>query len=72
MRGNQPCWKIDRFTLIKINEDTKTRYKHLFGRNPKFVNFLKTWGEAGMAKQPMERKKKLSNRGEDGMFVGHA
>ena len=60
--------KMDRFTLTNINGITKTRFKYLFGQNPKFVNYFRTWGETGVAKEPTGQKQKLRNRGQDGML----
>ena len=64
--------KMDNFALMTIKGVTKTRYEHMFGRNPKFTAFLHTWGEAGVVKDKQGRSAKLWNKGSNGMFVGHA
>ena len=65
------CEEPAAFTLTNVEDIMKTKYKHLFGRSPKFTNYLRTWEEAGVVIQPIGRKAKLCNGGSDGMFVRH-
>ena len=64
--------KMDGYTLVTIKGIIKTRYEHLFGQNPKFTNYLRTWGEARVVKKLQGRKAKSCNRGSNSMFMGHA
>ena len=43
----QTATLLDGFAIIEIDGVKKTRYDHYYGDNPKFVNHLRTWGEAG-------------------------
>ena len=54
--------KIDNFVLMTIKGSTKTRYEHMFGRNPKFTAYLCTWGEAGVAKDKQGQSAKLQTK----------
>lgn len=49
-----------------------TRYVHLFGENPVFVKFMRTWGKAGTVKVKIVATPKLANHGVQCMFVGYA
>jgi hypothetical protein len=63
---------FDGLTPITIKGMTARRYVHLFGKNPAFVKYLQTWGEAGTVtlKEKMDPKEK--NKGVMCMFVGYA
>ena len=37
-------------TSITIDGNKPTWFEHLFGENPTFLRFLRTWGEAGTVK----------------------
>jgi hypothetical protein len=50
----------------------KTRYERYFGKNPKFANYFRTFGEAGTVKVKKQQFLKLSDRGITCMFVGYA
>jgi hypothetical protein len=36
--------------VVTVNSITKTRYEHFYGALPMFVQYLHTWGEAGVIK----------------------
>jgi hypothetical protein len=38
---------LDGLLIIKIDGQAETRFEHAFRTNPKSVNHLRTWGEAG-------------------------
>ena len=41
------------------------------GKNLRFVENMKTWGEAGVVKEPKSWKSKLGKCSREGMFVGY-
>jgi hypothetical protein len=49
-----------------------TRYKHFCGKNPKFAQHLRTWGEAGTVKTKTKTTPKIADRGVQCMFIGYA
>jgi hypothetical protein len=51
---------------------THTRYERFFGKNPKFVNHLRPFGEAGTVKVKKQQYPRLSDRGTTCMFVRYA
>jgi hypothetical protein len=62
--------KLDWSKLIKINKVKKTRIENYGLPLPKFTQYLRTWGEAGIIKTGKDRKTR--NRGVMGMFMGYA
>jgi hypothetical protein len=48
--------KLDWLKLITINKVKKTRIEHYGLPLPKFTQYLRTWGEAGIIKTPLRRK----------------
>jgi hypothetical protein len=63
----------DGLQVMTINGLTLTRYKYFCGKNPKFAQHLRTWGEAGTVKK--RRKKttpKIADQGVQCMFIGYA
>ena len=64
--------RLDGLVLITINGMTKTHYEYLLGKNPRFVENMRTWGEAGVVKEPKSWKSKLGKHGRKAMFVGYA
>jgi hypothetical protein len=63
---------LDQMCVREINSITATRYQHLFCEEWKVVFPLCIWGESGTVKVTGNVKGKLSNRGEQGIFVGYA
>ncbi len=62
--------KLDWLKLITINKVKKTRIEHYGLPLPKFTQYLRTWGEAGIIKT--SRDGKIRDRGVTGMFMGYA
>ena len=63
--------RMDGLMLVTVNGMTKTRYEHLLGKNPKFVDCMRIWGEEGVVKEPSGWKAKLRKHGSEAMFVGY-
>ena len=64
--------KLDGLTVVKNSEGVKkTRYEHIFGKNPNFVKSMRTWGEAGTVKTKNFGTPKIADRGVHCMFVGY-
>jgi hypothetical protein len=63
---------LDGLVVSEINGKLGTRYEHWSGKNPQFINHLRTWGEAGTVKIKTDTTPKLGNRGTQCMFVGYA
>jgi hypothetical protein len=57
--------------LVVKKGQTNTRYERFFGKNPRFVSHLRTFGEAGTVKVKKQQYPKLSDRGITCMFVGY-
>jgi hypothetical protein len=62
----------DGLQVTTIDGLTTTRYKHFCGRNPKFAQHLRTWGEAGTVRTKMKTSSTIADRGVQGMFIGYA
>lgn len=64
---------LDGLTIVK-NEEGKmdTRFMHICISNPKFIAFMRTWGEAGTVKIKTKTTTKVENRGVHCMFVGYS
>ena len=62
--------KVDWLTAIKINKETKTRYQHTFGKDPRFQEHLRTFGKAGTVTIKETRPGKIKDRGVQCVFVG--
>jgi hypothetical protein len=58
--------------LVVDKGQTQTRFERFFGKNLKFVNHFRTFGEAGTVKVKKQQYPKLSDRGVTCMFVGYA
>eukprot|EP00957_Ditylum_brightwellii_P201230 15324682-Ditylum_brightwellii.AAC.2 len=60
-------------TVVVVVDDIKhTQYEHFCGKLPKFLKFLKQWGEAGTVKVRIRSTPKLNNRRFTCMMVGYA
>jgi hypothetical protein len=68
----QTATQLDGLTVTEIDGVKDTRYKHWCGENPKFVNHLRTWGEAGTVKLRTRATTKVEDRGKPCMFVGYS
>ena len=62
---------LDGLVPVKINGVTKTRYEHWMGKLPKFVDFLRIWGEAGTVAYKMKTSSTLEDRGRQCMMIGY-
>jgi hypothetical protein len=58
--------------VTTINGLTLTQYKHFCGKNPKFAQHLRTWGEAGTVKTKTKTTPKIADHGVQCMFIGYA
>ena len=68
----QAATLLDGLMVVTVDGATKTRYEHVFGKNPEFARYLRVWGEAGTVKTKTATTPKLSDRGIQCMFVGYA
>jgi hypothetical protein len=57
------------FTTVGIKK--ATRHEHFYGNNPKWMNFLRTWGEGGTVKVNTKNTPKLADRGLHCMFISY-
>ena len=66
--------QLDWLAVIEIDGVTKTRYEHWTNKDgaPKFVKYLRTWGEVGTVKTRKVTTSKLEDRGTLCMLVGYA
>jgi hypothetical protein len=63
---------LDGLISVTIDGETKSRYQHWGGENPKFAMSLRTWGEAGTVKLKTLATPKIADRGVQCMFIGYA
>ena len=63
---------LDNLMVVSIDGKEGTRFEHFAGKNPRFLQHLRTWGEAGTVKLKTKATPKIGNRGEQCMFVGYA
>jgi hypothetical protein len=61
---------LDNLIPVTWNGITKTRYEHAGFEIPKFVKYLRTFGEAGIVKNGKDGK--VGDRGITMLFVGYA
>ncbi len=61
---------LDNLIPVRWKGETKTWYEHAGHKIPKFVKYLRTFGEAGMVKD--KKNGMVGNRGITMMFVGFA
>ena len=66
------CTKLDNILVRENGQDPP--YKQFYGEDPKFVKYLRTWGEMGIVANHQNKKirAKLADRGRPMMFVGYA
>jgi hypothetical protein len=57
---------------IELDGVVARRYIHWCGKNPEFVNHLRTFGKAGMVTVKSKMMPKVKDRGVQCMFVGYA
>ena len=63
--------KLDGLEVVEIDNVKKTRYEHVFKRNPAFAGHLRIWGEAGTVKLKTSTSPKMDNKGKPCMFIGY-
>ena len=77
---NQGVWReaiktandLDVLAAIDLDGVIKPRVEHWSGKLPAYVNYLKTWGEAGTVKLKNKTTTKIRDQGITCMFVGYA
>ena len=55
---------------VKAGEE-KCAYEKFFGKLPKWVRYLRTFGEVGIIKDNEKMQGKLNNKGREAVFVGY-
>jgi hypothetical protein len=63
---------LDGLIVREVDGVMKTKYRHLFGDDPKIRWPMRVWGEAGMIKITGKVQSNLDMRGAQAMFVGFA
>jgi hypothetical protein len=63
---------LDSLVVTTVGTKKATRHEHFNGNNPKWMKFLRTWGEAGTVKVKTKTTPKLADRGVHCMFIGYA
>jgi hypothetical protein len=63
---------LDGLVVQEVDGKAATRFVQFYGENPKWVKFLRTWGETGTVKVITKTSAKLVDRGAQCMFVGYA
>jgi len=68
----QTATYMDGFVLVTIGNIRKTRFEHWEGKLPRFSEYLRRWGEAGVVKLRTSTTPKIYDRGKVCMFVGYS
>jgi hypothetical protein len=63
---------LDYLVVTTVGTKKVTRHEHFYGTNPKWMKFLRTWGEAEMVKVKTKTTPYLADRGIHCMFIGYA
>jgi hypothetical protein len=63
---------LDGLTVITVGGKTATRFVLWAGKNPKFADHLRTWGEAGSIMTRVRGTPKIADRGTQCMMVGYS
>jgi hypothetical protein len=63
---------FDSLVVTTVGTKKATRHEHFYGTNPKWMKFLRTWGEAGTVKVKTKMMPKLADRRVHFMFIGYA
>jgi hypothetical protein len=63
---------IDSLVVTTVGTKKATRHEHFYGKNPKWMKYLRTWGEAGTVKVKTKTTPKLADRGVQCIFIGYA
>jgi hypothetical protein len=63
---------LDSLVVTTVGTNKTTRHEHFYGTNPKWMKFLRTWGEAVTVKVKTKTTPKLDDRGVHCMFIGYA
>jgi hypothetical protein len=63
---------LDSLVVKTVGTKKATRHDNFYGKNPKWMKFLRTWGEAGTVKVKTKTTPKLSDRGVHCIFIGYA
>ena len=64
--------KLDGLVVTTINSVTQTWYEQFGMDIPKFIKYLRTWGEAGVVKTKSKTSTKLLTKGTTCMIVGYS
>jgi hypothetical protein len=62
----------DGLVLVEIDGVLKTRFEHWEGTLPRFLRYLRKWGESGVLKLRTSTTPKIYDRGKVCMFVGYS
>jgi hypothetical protein len=63
---------LDLLVVTTIGKKKATRHDHFYGKNPKWMKCLRTWGEAGTVKVKTNTTPKVADRGVHCTFIGYA
>jgi hypothetical protein len=63
---------LDSLVVTTVGKKKATRHDHFYGKNPRWMKFLQTWGEAGTVKVKTKNTPKLADQGVHCMFIGYA
>ena len=68
----QTATLLDGLVVTAIEGIKLTRVEHWGGSLPRWVSYLRTWGEAGVVKLKIKTTAKLVQNGVTCMFLGYA
>jgi hypothetical protein len=61
---------LDGLVVMEIKGKKAARFFHMYGKNPEWVDHIRTFGEAGTVKIKTDTTPKLHDRGVQCMFAG--
>jgi hypothetical protein len=67
----QTATLMDGLIIVEVEGNKKTRFEHWEGQLPRFVKYLRKWGEAGVVKLDNSTTPKIYDRGKTCMLVGY-
>jgi hypothetical protein len=63
---------LDSLVITTVGTKKATRHEHFYGKNPKWMIFLRAWGEAGIVKVKTKTTPKVADLGVHCMFIAYA
>jgi hypothetical protein len=63
---------LDSLVIKAVGEKKATRNEQVYGYNPKWMQFIHTWGDPGTVKVKADTTPNIADQGALCMFIGYA